>query len=88
MNSSKPRKHHPNHFEGTTFNLEFYTSCQSSMRLEERQGVKKVYSVSTFCGSYWKTCSYNKKRKKKEEDMGFPKQGTLYGLPAKLECNQ
>lgn len=47
-----------------TFNLEFYTSCQSSMMLEERQGVKKVYSVSTFCGSYRKTCSYNKKRKR------------------------
>ena len=85
VGSSNARKYHPNHFEGTIFNLEFHIEHKLSFKQEDRkktaayrQGVKKVYSVNTFCGRYQKYVLAMRKVKKKEE-TGFPKQGTLYG---------
>lgn len=79
VSSSKARKYHPNHFEGTIFNLEFCIEPKLSFKQDDRkktaayrQGVKKVYSVNTFYGRYQKYVLAMRKEKKKRKIQDFP----------------
>ena len=94
VGSSNARKYHPNHFEGTIFNLEFCIEHKLSFKQEDRkktaayrQGVKKVYSVNTFCGRYQKYVLAMRKEKKKGRNRISQTRNPVWS-PARLECNQ
>ena len=83
VSPSKARKYHPNHFEGTIFNLEFCIEPKLSVKQDDRkntaayrQGAKKIYSVNTFCGRYQRYVlairKFKKKRERERKIRDFP----------------
>lgn len=81
MSSSKARKYHPNHFEGTIFNLGFCIEPKLSVKQDDRkktaayrQGAKKNILCEHLLWKVPEICSCNKKikKKKKRKIRDFP----------------